>query len=488
MLKLYTWLLAAAPISLWAQGGLVNNGAFINVNNATLRVSNGSISNSNSGQINNNGQIYLNGNFQENGGATYSAGVSNWLTFESSGSSQSIATNSALPRLRVNNNNKLVLAAALNITAAIDFGANSKIELGGFDLKADNVNISNYNDAAYVVTNGMGRLVQALVAGDIKEYPVGNATYTPVILLSNGGADDFFSIRIEDQALESGNSGAALVADAVAHTYHISEAVNGGNDVDIAVEWAAAQELSGFNRSLSGLAHWNGTSWDLPVYTAATASGGRWSQTKSNQTSFSPFIVIDNNSALNNTFPIELLSFEARRADNRKVKLDWTTATELNNRGFEVQRLIDGQADFVVVGFIDGFGTTNIATNYSFTDENSVSSVSYYRLRQVDNDGRATFSPMRAVRGSDAIASTTLVYPNPSRGDLYARLGEVPSGVAQGQIVAANGQVVLQFDFVAAAQQLLDVPAQNLSAGHYILLLSYANGVKEQIPFIRENK
>jgi hypothetical protein len=490
MLKLYTWLFAAAPISLWAQGGLVNNGAFIRVDNsAHFRVDNGGILNASNGRIANSGTVYLDGNYTENTGATYTAGATNWLTFENAAAVQTLTMTSSLPRLRVDNNNILELGAPLTVTDGIDFMLTGKVRLGNFDLTAPNVALNNYTDVGYVVTNGAGSLKQTLVAGDIKEFPVGNSTYNPVILLSNGGADDIFAVRIEDQVLEGGTSGAGVNTDIVARTYHIAEAAAGGNDMDILVEWGEAEEVPTFSRALSGIAHWNGTSWDIPTFSAATAGAAtRWTQSLAGQTSFSPFIVLDNTSALAATFPIELLGFDAERKANNRVYLDWRTGSELNNRGFYIERMLEGETEFSEVGFIEGFGTTDITTNYSFVDENAATVVSYYRLRQVDLDEKVSFSPVRAVRGLEVGTESALLYPNPTKGDIILRFGSLSAAQTSANIrlVAFDGKVLQEFTSAAASYELLEIPTQNLVKGQYLLHLNFNDGTRLALPFVRE--
>jgi hypothetical protein len=120
---------------------------------------------------------------------------------------------------------------------------------------------------------------------------------------------------------------------------------------------------------------------------------------------------------INGVVPVELSSFAAT-SDGYKVRLDWTTATETNNKGFEVERTPDdasGSLSWTKIGFVDGKGTTTDTKEYSFVD-NSISKPGryLYRLRQVDFDGRFEYT-----RIADAIITTPSVYelhqnfPNP---------------------------------------------------------------------------
>ena len=87
--------------------------------------------------------------------------------------------------------------------------------------------------------------------------------------------------------------------------------------------------------------------------------------------------------------PVELTSFTAT-TDNGNVNLNWSTATELNNSGFQIER--SSGNEYQVVGFVAGHGTTTEVRNYSYSDQN-VNAGSYtYRLKQIDFDGTFEYS------------------------------------------------------------------------------------------------
>lgn len=88
--------------------------------------------------------------------------------------------------------------------------------------------------------------------------------------------------------------------------------------------------------------------------------------------------------------PVELTSFTASATD-MEVTLNWSTATELNNQGFEVQRKF-GSNDFVTVGSVKGHGTTTSPNQYSFVDKLIDGGKYFYRLKQIDFDGTFEYS------------------------------------------------------------------------------------------------
>lgn len=111
--------------------------------------------------------------------------------------------------------------------------------------------------------------------------------------------------------------------------------------------------------------------------------------------------------------PVIFSSFNTSR-NNSLVILKWETATEINNKGFFIEKSINGdwhQVAFVPTQTIDGNSTANLS--YQFTDNNNTKGISQYRIKQTDIDGQFKYSEVRAVRGNEQEAKTT-VFPNPS--------------------------------------------------------------------------
>ena len=117
--------------------------------------------------------------------------------------------------------------------------------------------------------------------------------------------------------------------------------------------------------------------------------------------------------------PVELTSFSAL-VQNKTVILNWQTATEVNNYGFEVER-VKGFGDKVSmvsvwskVGFVNGAGNSNSPKEYSFTDKSAASGRYLYRLKQLDNDGQYTYSKEVEVDlGTPTAFALEQNYPNP---------------------------------------------------------------------------
>ncbi len=96
-----------------------------------------------------------------------------------------------------------------------------------------------------------------------------------------------------------------------------------------------------------------------------------------------------------NVIPVELTDFKAKLTNTTTV-LTWQTASERNNKAFNIERSTDGTT-FATIGNVKGNGTTSTVNNYTFTDDKPVNGVNYYRLRQIDNDGKETVSKVVSV-------------------------------------------------------------------------------------------
>ena len=175
----------------------------------------------------------------------------------------------------------------------------------------------------------------------------------------------------------------------------------------------------------------------------------------------------------NSVMPVELTSFAASTTTNG-VDLTWSTATEVNNRGFEIQRSNDG-VNFNTVGFAKGNGTTTEKQSYSYFDQNTVVGSFYYRLKQLDFDGSYEFSNTVMV---DVAGPTEFKlsqnYPNPFN----------PSTTLQFAIPENSHVVVKIFDMLgkevatavndnfAAGTHKQVFNASRLASGNYIYQLN----------------
>lgn len=115
--------------------------------------------------------------------------------------------------------------------------------------------------------------------------------------------------------------------------------------------------------------------------------------------------------------PVELISFTASSVEN-KVELNWQTLTEVNNKWFEVEKSADA-VSFSQIGIVNGSGNTNSLSTYNFTDESELAGLVYYRLKQVDFDGKYEYTEIISINISSKTEYS--IYPNPANAyqDIY---------------------------------------------------------------------
>ncbi len=119
---------------------------------------------------------------------------------------------------------------------------------------------------------------------------------------------------------------------------------------------------------------------------------------------------------LTSPLPIELLSFTGR-ATSKGNLLEWSTATELNNNYFTLERSRNG-THFEEIARVAGAGTSLSQLDYNYTDITAVVGINYYRLKQTDYDGSFSFSRIISIR-TEKQGGTFSIYPNPSTGIFY---------------------------------------------------------------------
>jgi hypothetical protein len=171
------------------------------------------------------------------------------------------------------------------------------------------------------------------------------------------------------------------------------------------------------------------------------------------------------------TIPVELVDFTATPL-SKTNKLTWITASELNNKGFDVQHQTLG-GKWETLGFVKAEGK---AANYNFVD-NAPLSISYYRLRQVDFDGKETLS--KVVSASQVKDSKVAVYPNPVSDKLNLSISDDIDETQQTNIALYDlmGRTILQQTTVSKTTEL---DLSILAKGVYLLDIQSKTAVFQQ--------
>jgi len=165
--------------------------------------------------------------------------------------------------------------------------------------------------------------------------------------------------------------------------------------------------------------------------------------------SFSPFSEASTTDAAGalGPLPVELINFTAKVTPEKKVALNWATASESVNKGFRIERQnIEYGNKFEKIGFVDSKasgGNSQIILYYNFLDNNPKPSIAnYYRLVQEDIDGKLTYSEVRMIR--IGAQSVSMVFPNPSSGGItISRTADDKK--MNIQIIDLSGRVVKEY-------------------------------------------
>ncbi len=164
-----------------------------------------------------------------------------------------------------------------------------------------------------------------------------------------------------------------------------------------------------------------------------------------------PTFVVDeiriSNTWANGPLPVTIHSFKGI-LNNNSVALFWSTSSEMNNRGFEVERSTDGK-EFETIGFVKGSGTSNKVINYLFTDNNAKAPILYYRLKQIDFDGKNSYTDVLTLSNDKIDIGIT---PNPFVDEISIRSENASQEITaelfdlngrSQKVVSGNGNVVI---------------------------------------------
>ncbi|MBC6699359.1 T9SS type A sorting domain-containing protein [Hymenobacter puniceus] len=169
--------------------------------------------------------------------------------------------------------------------------------------------------------------------------------------------------------------------------------------------------------------------------------------------------------------PVELISFQARAA-GRDALVTWATASEKDNARFEVQRSTDGET-FELAGTVQGKGTRASRSDYSFTDKGvgAVAGTRYYRLRQIDLNGKESMTEVRVVNFDGRGAATLVtVYPSPTVDNATLDLLALSKATYQVDIMGADGRRMLRFETTGGREVAL--PVAEFAKGTYLIRVS----------------
>ncbi len=218
-------------------------------------------------------------------------------------------------------------------------------------------------------------------------------------------------------------------------------------------------------------ATYNGTFWSgYPSSTVNTSAKTISIPTITN--SLGLFTGTDANAPL----PVQLIRFTAIKM-NKDVTLNWTTVSELNNKGFEIQSSVDGY-NYHAIGFVKGMNNSNTLKNYNFIDYNpfqkSENNIIYYRLKQIDFDGKFNYSKVVSVSNSNNDDNQFEVFPNPFNQSFTVLFNNENANPAVVEIIDIQGKIIAtrKIETINGLNSYSMDDLANLNAGIYFVKLT----------------
>ncbi|MBI2270658.1 MAG: T9SS type A sorting domain-containing protein [Bacteroidetes bacterium] len=351
----------------------------------------------------------------------------------------------------------------------------------------DNVTVSGASNSSFV--DGQVRKI----GNDAFTFPVGKSgVYAGISITAPSVTTDHFTAEYlkADPHPTYDNQLKDATLEHISHNeYWILNRTNGTSNVSATLSWQNARSGDVTNLSTLRVARWDGSVW------RDHGNGGTTGNTTAGTvisgaviTSFSPFTLAS--TTTENPLPIELLSFSVLPNGNT-VDVKWSTATEINNDYFTIERSSD-MIGIESIATIDGAGNSNNTLNYSTVDKQPMTGTSYYRLRQTDFDGKYKYYNWVAVNFESEPGGLRFgVYPNPA--DLNTGFTLNLTGAEDNQqvlvvIYDASGREVFSKAIILennTGQVIAIDPFNTFSPGIYTISATSDNSVFRQKLIIR---
>lgn len=351
------------------------------------------------------------------------------------------------------------------------------------------------NGFSYNAGNGGGIII-------IKAVTLNSNGFT---IKSNGGSVASYYSSSNPSGADNGDgnsgggAGGTILLDVINYSTAASAEVSGGRGGDTGyldfdfgpgggggggVVWTSVPSGGLLNVNVSaGTAGISGTGRP-PITSAPYGSGTTWGATNGAAgATLSTLSIPQGSSTSSCALPVELLSFKATAQGKYKIKIDWSTAAELNNHFFTLQRSTDG-LHFSSISKIYGQGDSHQKTNYTFTDEMHAYAIIYYKLLQTDIDGRTTDLGIRNVYPASEDQLVFLPYPNPFKDDLYLTLDkQTKENIKNLSLVNMYGETIpVTWE---EKENILHLSTVSVPSGLYSLLLS-SSSQQQVVKVIKE--
>jgi hypothetical protein len=226
---------------------------------------------------------------------------------------------------------------------------------------------------------------------------------------------------------------------------------------------------------------------DVTTYVANTNGSGDAATKDNGDGTYTIFSLFTNGGLLATTtttsiLPVTISSFNVAKR-NKAVSVTWTTETEINNSGFEIQKSTNG-IDFSTIGFVATKaynGSSSQKLGYAFQDNRLIAGKSYYRLKQVDQDGKYSISNIELIESALTNNLTVMVLENPVRNQIALNVKSIEANRIQINVTNALGMILYTKQInIAAGESNLTIPTTALPNGLLYLQVNDVNNRSEK--------
>jgi hypothetical protein len=396
----------------------------------------GNFTNQSGSSFTNNGKFYLARNFSNSQPAT-PQGAGELILFGSVAQTVSTASNSPFNKLTINKTtNNATLASEITVNNELKFTA-GKLSLSDYDLTMGNsATIAGAGSSSYIVAIGNGGLKQQVANNNNKVFPVGTTSYyTPAtVALSLPSSTDVFKVRMLPAFYKNGANGSVQNSYVVNCLWLISETTSGGSNATLTLQWPSQLELTGFNRTLTRVAHYHNSDWDYGLVNINASGSDPYSATRSDITDFSPFGIANHMAVLSN----DELPAEAVHENETNV-ITWRSVNGYTADHFEIDYSADGQ-NFSTLGTVLANSNEITRQQYKYVHSGLSGRIFYYRIKQFEKTGKIFYSKVLKVTLNNT--GTVTLYPNPVVSTATIELNNTYKGIVFITVVDATGRIL----------------------------------------------
>lgn len=374
-------------------------------------------------------------------------------------------------------------ASGINAIGVGDIDGDGKVDIATANNSTNNITLFKNNSTSGLISLGTGvnfTTPNGVVSAFICDVDGDNR---PDIVTANNTANSISVFRNSSLAPEPTVQATSVTTSAITNTSITVNWTNGNgsrrivvariinpvtsNPVDETNYTASTTYGSGSQVGSANFVVYNGTGTSVTVTGLALFTQYHFSVFEYNGTGGSVNYLTPTTATTNaTTLPVTLVEFKAEKAGDQAL-LTWITSTEINNNYFEVQRSEDNK-NWTVLGQVKGNGNATSLSKYKFTDNlstvNPAAKVVYYRLKQVDFDGKFEILPTRVLQLNDEAADLEM-YPNPAKD--YVTLQVSGATEWQYKVYNTNGTVVLASEVIN--NNTVQVDMNSLPKGIYFI-------------------